>query len=132
MQHELTELYQQCFPHRNAADELKALGEKFEYEILDAATFIIYIVVAEDEAEIIDIGTKPDMRGKGLATKILNKTITKLKGKGIRTLFLEVAEDNKTAIELYTNAGFEKYNIRKGYYNIGGNRLDAILMKKSI
>jgi len=132
MQHELTEIYQKCFPERQAEKELEALGKNFEYQILDKTTFIIYMVISPDEAEIIDIGTMPAMRGQGKATGLLKDTIENLSKKKIRTIYLEVAENNHTAIKLYEKCGFERYNIRKGYYKTATNRLNALLYKKSI
>ena len=128
----LKDLYQKCFPHRDAEKEISALGGNFKFDILDERSFIIYNIVSVDEAEIIDIGTHPDFRGKGLAQKIIDKTMANLISLGVKTVYLEVAENNTNAIDLYTRTGFEKYNIRKQYYNVNGVKIDAILMKTRI
>ena len=130
---QLTELYQQCFPEKNAEAELQSFtNSDFKFEILDDAAFIIYNIVSPDEAEIFDIGTIPAMRKTGLANKLIDKTIVKLKEQNITTLYLEVAEDNPNAIALYNKCGFVKFNIRKDYYKRANGRVNALLMKKSI
>lgn len=132
MLHELVNIYKQCFPEKNAAAEIKALGEDFSFDILDDKCFIIFKIVSEEEAEIIDIGTLPEHRQQGLATLILNETLKDLQDIGVNTIYLEVAEDNLAAINLYEGCGFKQYNIRNGYYNVNGKRIDALLMKKTV
>lgn len=129
---QLTELYQQCFPDKNAEAEIQSIASDFKFEILDSSAFIIYNVISEDEAEIFDLGTIPEKRQTGLAQKLIENTIAKLKSNKIRILYLEVSENNISAMALYNKCGFEKYNIRKDYYKSGDKRINAILMKKSI
>lgn len=132
MLHELINIYKQCFPEKDAAAEIKALGDDFSFDILDDKCFIIFKIVSEEEAEVIDIGTIPEHRQQGLATLILNETLKDLEDIGVDTIYLDVAEDNLAAINLYESCGFKQYNTRKGYYNVNGKRIDALLMKKSI
>ncbi len=132
MQRELINLYQTCFPEKDASAEIKALGDDFNFDILDDKSFIIFRMVSDEEMEIIDMGTLPEARGQGLATQLLNSTIEDLKDIDIQTVYLEVAENNADALKLYQNCGFVKYNTRKGYYSVKGKKIDAILMKKSI
>ena len=129
---ELKILYQKCFPEKNAEAELNALGQNFKFDTNDAKAFIIYNIVSEDEAEIFDVGTAPEFRNEGFAKDLIEKTITTLKNEHIKTIFLEVAENNIAALKLYEKCGFEKYNIRKDYYKSQNGRINAILMKKSI
>jgi ribosomal-protein-alanine acetyltransferase len=128
---ELKILYQNCFPEKDAETEIKALGDKFEFLIRESS-FIIYSIVSPDEAEIIDVGTAPECRNKGMAKNLLEKIIDKLRQQGIKTVFLEVGENNKPALRLYEKSGFQKYNVRKDYYKTATGRTNAVLMKKSI
>ena len=130
MPHEkLIELYQACFPLKDAKKELQALGNDFKFEIESDESFIIYKIVSGTEAEIIDMGTSPGFRNKGHAAKLLRKTIAKLKKLKFKIIYLEVAANNIPAIKLYQNCGFKKYNVRKDYYQINGEKIDAILMR---
>jgi ribosomal protein S18 acetylase RimI-like enzyme len=151
----LINLYQLCFPSKNAESEIKSLGNNFDYTVLSicfpdsptaknisnfsdfnnelAVSFVIYRIISNDEAEIIDIGTIPSERKQGYAKKILNNIFNLLKNNDkIETLYLEVAEDNLVAINLYKKLGFEHYSTRKNYYLQGNKRLNAILMKKTL
>ena len=80
-----------------------------------------------DEADIMNIAVKKDYRRQGIATLLLNHILNICKEKGIKTINLEVNEENFSAISLYQNFGFEECGRRKQYYD---NKYDAILMKK--
>lgn len=73
-----------------------------------------YIILLDsiDIYEVIKIATSPNYRKKGLGKKLLNYVLDDLD----KNLILEVRVSNKEAINLYENLGFEKINIRKGYY----------------
>ena len=77
------------------------------------------------EAELINIGTLEEYRGKGVAHKLLMHVINNTEA---QTMFLEVSDINKSAIGLYNKCGFVEYAIRKKYYGDS----DAILMKKQM
>ena len=89
--------------------------------------FIVYRAVA-DEAEIITIGVHPDAHHTGIANAMLVVAEQDLRARGIKKLFLEVAENNAPARKLYERAGFYQIGIRPKYYD--GN--DAIMMEKEL
>jgi len=89
------------------------------------AAYIIFWVVA-DEAHILNIATHPDFRRRGIARALLSFTLSRLKEKGVREIFLEVRRSNAPAQKLYHDFGFKKIGIREGYY--GNNNEDAIIM----
>ena len=65
---------------------------------------------------MVKIAISPNYRGKKLGKKLLTYTLENLD----KDLMLEVRETNTVAINLYENLGFEKINIRKGYYGDTG------------
>lgn len=77
-----------------------------------------YIILLDsiDIYEVIKIAISPNYRGKGLGKKLLKFILESLE----KNLMLEVRVSNKVAINLYENLGFEKVNIRKGYYGDTG------------
>lgn len=87
--------------------------------------YIIYSIIL-DEAEILNIVIDSSYRGKSFSKQLLNYTISDILNKKCLTVFLEVANKNFIAKNLYTKFGFSQYNIRKNYYKND----DAILMKK--
>jgi ribosomal-protein-alanine N-acetyltransferase len=56
-----------------------------------------------------------------------------LAGHGIRTVFLEVEENNQPARRLYQRAGFAIVGRRERYYRqAGGEPLNALLMRRDL
>ena len=53
------------------------------------------------------IGLKPDFRGKGLGKSFLNDIIEEMKKCGMNCVYLEVDDDNQTAMCFYKRFGFE-------------------------
>ena len=76
-----------------------------------------------DEAEIGNLVVDKDHRRQGLACKLMEEVKGFLKEQGISKVYLEVAEDNEAARELYLKTGFESFNTRKDYYGKGRNAL---------
>ncbi len=62
--------------------------------------------VAADEAEILSIAVDASHRGRGLSRNLLLTHLGHLAGHGVRTVFLEVEENNQPARRLYQRAGF--------------------------
>jgi ribosomal-protein-alanine N-acetyltransferase len=124
----IKKLYTICFPNKNAEAELKNI-ENYNYKIADDVCFVTYKIISDEDAEIYDVGTHPEYRNKGIAKNLINSLVAELKAAGVKTIFIEVAENNMAAINLYENCGFTKYSIRKGYYNIEGKKFDALLMR---
>ena len=61
--------------------------------------------MAADEAEILSIAVAKSHRGRGQSSKLLLTHLGHLAGYGIRTVFLEVEENNRPARRLYERAG---------------------------
>ena len=84
--------------------------------------FVIFYHV-KDEIEIIQIGIIKSYQRKNYGSLIVNK-IKKLKD--IRKIFLEVSVENTQAINFYLKNGFKKIGIRKAYYKVNKQRIDAL------
>ena len=79
------------------------------------AAFALGRVIA-DEAELFQIGTRPDLRGNGLAKALLEKLHAEMRERGAHTCYLEVRSRNITAVSLYEKSGYERVSIRPNYY----------------
>jgi [ribosomal protein S18]-alanine N-acetyltransferase len=79
--------------------------------------------VAAAEAEILSVAIAPGWRGRGLSRQLLNFHLRRLAGIGIRSVFLEVGEQNAPACQLYRRAGFREVGRRQGYYEGGATAL---------
>ena len=84
--------------------------------------FVIFYHI-KDEIEIIQIGIIKSCQRKNYGSLIINK-IKKLKD--LRKIFLEVSVKNTQAIDFYLKNGFKKIGIRKGYYKVNKQRIDAL------
>lgn len=84
--------------------------------------------VVVDEAELFQIGTLPEYRGRGLAKSLLERLHGEMRNRGAAVCFLEVRSRNNAAIALYEKSGYERIFVRKNYYPDD----DAIVMRKSL
>ena len=84
--------------------------------------FVIFYHI-KDEIEIIQIGIIKSCQRKNYGSLIINK-IKKLKDIG--KIFLEVAIGNTQAINFYLKNGFKKIGVRKAYYKVNKQRIDAL------
>lgn len=88
---------------------------------------------AGDEAEILTVAVDPDHRRRGAGRALLAANLARLAARGVRRLFLEVAEDNPGAIALYQGYGFREEGRRKGYYrSADGAPVNALVMARDI
>ncbi len=80
--------------------------------------------------DIIDVVTfcvDPLYRGKGIGKHLLAE-VMRLAQKDKCKIFLEVAEKNIVARNLYTLFGFQEISIRKNYYKFKDGVQNAVLM----
>jgi len=94
------------------------------WKVLDQIVvgFIVFYRV-KDEIEIIKIGIMKSCQRKNYGSLIINK-IKKLNN--INKIFLEVSIENTQAINFYLKNGFKKIGIRKAYYRVNKQRIDAL------
>lgn len=87
------------------------------------------IKIILDEADIMNIVVKKDFRHNGIGSLLLENLINYSKNMNLKTITLEVNENNLSAIRLYDKFSFDKLGIRKKYYN---GESDAIIMSKQL
>lgn len=86
-----------------------------------------------DTSELLYICIAKTSQAKGVASKLLAKTITKLKKLKIKEIFLEVDIKNNIAISLYEKLEFKQIAMRKKYYKYkSGHISDALVYKFTI
>ncbi|MGH6677481.1 MAG: ribosomal protein S18-alanine N-acetyltransferase [Bradyrhizobium sp.] len=89
--------------------------------------------IGADEAEILSIALDPRFRGQGLSRHLLLMHLGHLAGRGVRSIFLEVEENNQPARHLYERAGFIVVGGRERYYQQpNGEQLNALLMRREL
>ena len=84
-------------------------------------------------AEVLSLGVAPAARQRGVARALMTAAIEKVGRRGLRTLYLEVAEDNEAALYLYRALGFAQVGRRPGYYARPETRaVDALTLRRAI
>lgn len=82
------------------------------------------------DAEVLTFAVDPARRGAGLGGMILEKHLENLERGGARLVFLEVADDNAAALNLYLRAGFKEIGRRENYYQrANGERRAAVNLR---
>ena len=96
-----------------------------------AARIAGFLVTAHENAvgSIITIDVLAAYRRQGVATLLLEESERRLAAAGIRTIELETATDNASAIAFWQKHGYRKRGIQKGYYPDGR---DAFSLSKII
>lgn len=112
-------------------DELSSDSSHFICAKLQATIIgFIGIKTIIDETDIMNIAVKESYRNQGIGTLLLNNIINNFCiSNNIKTINLEVNENNFPAINLYKKHGFYECGKRKKYYD---NKYNAILMKKDL
>lgn len=78
-----------------------------------------------DTADLMNIVVKKSYRNQGVGSLLLNNLIDLFHSFSLKTIYLEVNENNFPAIRLYQKFGFKKIDVRKNYYP---NEQNAIIM----
>lgn len=81
----------------------------------------------EEMAHLYKICVDPLCRGQKIAKEILSKSSEDFKQLKLKSIFLEVALQNTSALSLYSGFGFDRLNVIKKFYSDGS---DAIAMQK--
>lgn len=88
------------------------------------------LMLAVDEAHLLNISVRRDLQGHGAGRMQLDKVVAVARENGMTSVLLEVRPSNQRALEIYQRYGFVQIGRRKGYYPAEGNtREDAIVMR---
>jgi [ribosomal protein S18]-alanine N-acetyltransferase len=101
-------------------------SESAQYQI---AGFIVARLIA-DELHVNNVAVRPEFRGLGLGSKLLQKTLEQAQRGQAKVAQLEVRAGNESAQRLYQRAGFAVVGQRKNYYR--NPTEDALLMSLSL
>lgn len=91
----------------------------------------VLLRILPPEAEILTLAVDPAAQRRGLGAALVEGAAARVAGRGVETLFLEVAEDNTAARALYAKAGFTQIGRRKGYYTRHDEpAVDALILSR--
>ncbi len=96
-----------------------------------AQGLVLMRAVAE-EAEVLTICVAGKARRDGLGQSLLIEACKIARARGADHLFLEVAETNVAATQLYHKLGFRMVGRRAAYYRQADNAADALVMRRDL
>jgi ribosomal-protein-alanine N-acetyltransferase len=79
------------------------------------AAFCAFWRVA-DQIHINNLAVRPELRGQGLASRLLADVMAEAQRLGAPSATLEVRRSNLPALRLYAKAGFVEAGVRRNYY----------------
>lgn len=79
-----------------------------------------------DEAHITNVALLPEYRGRGLGEKLMIALMAEARGRGAKSITLEVRASNSPAKRLYAKLGFICCGVRRQYYT--DTKEDALIM----
>jgi ribosomal-protein-alanine N-acetyltransferase len=78
---------------------------------------------AAGEAELLRLAVRPEERRRGIARALVAEGFERLREEDVQVCFLEVRQDNASAIALYERLGFARNGRRRAYYRDGTDAL---------
>ncbi len=116
-------------------------SEQAFHEALDKKEYLYMVAVRDDEiiaycgmyqvldeGNITQVAVRDDMRGRGIAGRLLQDFMQIGKSNGVEAYTLEVRVSNQDAIRLYETCGFVTECVRKDFYS--APKEDAYIMWK--
>lgn len=125
-------VYTHPWTRGNFADSLEAGYQCWVMECGGVLTGYAVVMVAAEEAHLLNLSIAADWQRRGLGTALL-RFVTGLSAEsGARTVFLEVRASNAAGRALYAQDGFAEIGVRRDYYPAAGGREDAVTMEKKL
>jgi len=142
MQHsdlqEVQDIESQVYPYpwteRNFLDSLYQAHENWIARDESGALLGYFVVMlAVDEAHLLNITVRGDLHGQGIGRLLLDKVMSLSREKGMASVLLEVRPSNTRALAMYEHDGFMRIGVRRAYYPAPANaREDAIVMRLAL
>lgn len=113
----------------------------YRYELFENRTSHLLVIQSRENSQVVGVGgywlvvdelhistfaIRPDWRGRGVGSVLLDGLLRQAAGLGAASAMLEVRSGNLFAQSLYRKFGFQIVGRRKGYYKDNGE--DALLM----
>jgi ribosomal-protein-alanine N-acetyltransferase len=112
-----------------------ALHSKYLCKVYDSEQGMLgyaVMMLAVDEAELLDIAIGAQQQRHGWGHKLLEEMMVLARRNDMRRVVLEVRASNVAAIGLYKSMGFTDIGLRRDYYPAENGREDAILMEREL
>jgi [ribosomal protein S18]-alanine N-acetyltransferase len=116
----------------NFVDSIEAGYECWMAECDARCVGYLILIVAADEAHLLNLSVAPDCQRQGIGTHLTGCVITLAREHKARKIFLEVRPSNSAARALYGRCGFVEVGMRRDYYPSLNGRENAIVMERKL
>lgn len=83
-------------------------------------------------AIVVMVYVKSEMRGRGIAQKLLQAVEAYARDHGFTQLELSVLAENKTALQLYLREGYTEFGRRPNWISLNGEMFDEVMMVRPL
>lgn len=132
---DMARLHGRCFatPRPWSAPEIsQLLTDPQVFALREPLGFLIGRSTA-GEAELLTVAVAPEARRQGIGARLVEGFLAEAEARQSEVAFLEVAEDNASAIALYLSLGFAPAGRRRAYYRTPlGAPVDALVMSRPL
>lgn len=87
------------------------------------------VMIAAGEAHLLNLSIAAQWQRRGLGSELLRFILGLARDCAAARVYLEVRPSNTAALALYTQAGFSRIGVRRGYYPARGGSEDAVVME---
>lgn len=98
----------------------------YGYYLDDKLVAFIHVNKLYEVMDIVNVVVNPSYRKKGIATKLIDYAMSQFDD--LKSIMLEVNENNSNAISLYNKNNFKVVNKRNNYYGSEA----ALIMKRDV
>lgn len=98
----------------------------YGYYLDDKLVSFIHVNKLYEVMDIVNVVVNPSYRKKGIATKLIDYAMSQFDD--LKSIMLEVNENNSNAISLYNKNNFKVINKRNNYYGSEA----ALIMKRDV
>ncbi len=133
---ELAAVHAQCFttPRPWSAQEFTdLLAQKGVFLCSERPKGFLLGRIAGPEAELLTLAVAPKHRRQGIAGRLVRDFLQSARARFADAAFLEVAQTNQPARDLYIKHGFTEAGVRKDYYSHDkGPKVSATVMTRPL
>lgn len=143
----VTQIHRHCFQLGWGLQEFESLfrrkgvwglGARIDHKGGQKMCGFVVVRSVCDEAEIITLAVRPTARKMGIGKALMSHLVRNLYADRVKSLYLEVGDNNHAALALYRSMKFEQVGMRKHYYRTqsgsedSASQSNALMLKLAI
>lgn len=126
------DIYEFPWTQGNFRDSLAAGYSSWLYLRDDEMIGYAVVMLALDEAHLLNLSIERAAQRRGHGLRLLAEISRAARGRGAKSMLLEVRPSNLAGRALYATAGFSQVGLRRAYYPAHGGREDALVLSRTL